>query len=177
MAPQRAGERLHLIMTDTTRILRVGDEYDRLDAQLDEYAAAMAEADDPAAVKHLASETQTRLSGVAHLRSEHGPDATVEIQGLSAGDYARVEDAVAKAREHKNQDNLPGYHRNQFVAEGLIDGPFMHGDTDRDDRVKLVADLPVGVVKWLEERINDATAVGSEDFQSLGERLAALSGA
>lgn len=154
-----------------TEALSLGDERDRLDAQLDDYADRIADGDDTQAVTRLANECETRLAGVVHLCEEFGGDATVMIAPLTAGDFARVEDRVQAKREREPQDSLPGYRRNVFVESGLADAPFYDGDADYEQRLATVARQPVGVVKWLESRINDATSVASGDFRGLGERL------
>jgi hypothetical protein len=160
--------------------LTLAAERDRLDSHLDEYAREASDADDSSAVDQLAAACQQRLLGVDHLIQTHGAQATVTIRGLSAGDYARVEDRVAAKRERENQQSLPGYRRNVYVATGLVEAPFLDIDADApasefEQTVRAVATQPVGVVKWLESRIDDETSVASDDFQSYAARLKAHS--
>jgi hypothetical protein len=161
--------------------LRLADERDRLDDRLDEYAEEAADADDSSAIDQVATQCQQRLAGVDHLIDRHGRDATVTIRGLSAGQFARVEDRVAAKRERSSQEALPGYHRNTYAATGLVEAPFLDVDPDAEadefeQRLKAVADQPVGVVKWLESRIDDETSVAGDDFRSYAERLMENSG-
>lgn len=156
---------------DTT--LRLGDERDRLDGQLDDYAAQLQAADTADAIQRLAAECEQRLAGVSHLCDEFGADAVVTIRGLTAGEFAKVEDRVAEKRERSSQEQLPGFHRNVYVASGLVAAPFVDTDAGFNARLEAVAGQPVGVVKWLQERIDDATSVTGDDFRSLGARLAA----
>lgn len=156
-------------MTDETT-LTLGDERDRLDDRLDELAALAAEADDPSGYRQLASQVETQLSGVAHHANQHSPDATVIIEGLTAGGFARVEDYLAGAGEEQGQDRLPGTRDNAMAAMGLVDAPFVDDEAGFEERLAAVADEPVGVAKWLAARVNEETQADEGNWQSFGER-------
>lgn len=156
-------------MTDT---LRVDEEFNRLDTRLDELADKILNADDATAYEQLAAGVETQLSGVAYLRDEYGLDATVEIEGHTAGDMARVEDQIAERQERLGQQSLPGTRQNLFVASGLVDAPFLDDDAGFDEKLATVADQPVGVVRWLRARINDLTTVAEGNWKGLDARLA-----
>jgi hypothetical protein len=155
-----------------TTTLTIGDEFRRLDNRLDDLTDKIATADETAAVEQIAASVETQLSGVAHLREEYGPDATVEIESHTAGDIARIEDEIAKRQEQRGQSTLPGTRMNLFVAAGLVDAPFLDADADHDETLVTVADQPVGVVRWLRARINEETTVSEGNWKSLDERLA-----
>jgi len=157
-----------------TETLRLGDERDQLDRRLDDIAAQIAAADDPEALQQLGSRVETQLSGVDYLVAEHGPDATVRLRGLSAGEYGRVEDRLARMRDEASGDRLPGAKRNIFAAGGLVSAPFLTAsDSEFDARVEAVTQQPVGVAMWLEGRVNDLTTVEGNGYRSLSERIAA----
>lgn len=164
-------------MTLATETLRLGDERDRLDGRLDDLADTIADADNPAAMQQVAAQVETRLSGVAYLIDAHGADATVTVEGLTAGAYARVEDKLAAMRAQAPGDSVPGSQTTVFAAAGLVDAPFCDdADPGLDATIETVADQPVGVAKWLEARVNDLTTVSAEDFRPLSERIAAKQG-
>lgn len=161
-------------MTMRERTVVLADARDRLDARLDELADKIVAADDPSALQSVASQVETRLSGVAYLCGEYDPEASVTVRGLTAGDYARVEDRLARMREEAPGDRLPGASTNVFAAAGLVAAPFVdERDPDLDDALPVVANQPVGVAKWLEHLVNEETTVGDEDFRGLGARLSA----
>jgi hypothetical protein len=152
--------------------LRLGDERDRLDSRLDELADQIVNADEPAALRQVASQVETRLSGLAYLVDEYGADATVTVRGLTAGEYARVEDRLAAMRAEASADSVPGAQTNLFAAAGLVDAPFADDCDDLDAALAVVADQPVGVAKWLYAQVDDRTGVEGNGYEPLSERLA-----
>jgi len=162
-------------MTLGRETLTLSEERQRLDTRLEELADKIVQADDPAALRSVGAQIETRLSGVVYLADKHGADTTVVVRGLTAGDYAEVEDRLAQMREEAGQEELPGASTNLFAAGGLVDAPFIDGDGDNpplEDRLAAVADQPVGVAKWLESRVNDCTTVEGNDFRRLDKRIA-----
>lgn len=164
-----------MIDTDT---LRLGAVYDRLDDRLDELARSLADADDPAALRQVASGVDTQLGAVGWLIDRHGDDATVTVRGLTAGEHAHVEDRLAAMRDAADGDTIPGARTNVYAAAGLVDAPFLDAhDPDLDAALATITDLPVGVAKWLEAEVNDRTTVEGNEHVGLATRLAAASGA
>lgn len=163
-------------MIDETLVL--GEERDRLDARLDELVSRLQDANPDTAsadvLQHEANDLDVQGRGVSHLIDEYGRDATVTVAGLSAGDFARVEDRAATMRsQHPGPGNLPGSSRNVFAAAVLVEAPFYTGDkTDLDAKISAVAAQPIGVVKWLESKGNDLTSVDSGNWTSFAERVA-----
>lgn len=154
----------------------LGDERDRLDARLDDLADTIADADDPAAMQQVGAQVETRLSGVAYLIDAHGADATVTVEGLTAGAYARVEDKLAAIRAQADGDSLPGTQTTVFAAAGLIEAPFLEGeDPALDPAMAAIREQPIGVAKWLEARVNDLTTVEGNGYEPLSARIAARS--
>lgn len=169
------------------RTVRLGDAYDDLDERLDDLAAQLQDVDGGTqsgqALHSLANETQQQLSGVAHLVNEYGADATVTVQGLGAGPYARMDDRVADHRADRDgSGDAPGGRRNIFAASGLLDAPFADiPDNDDPDvtakqrfdaALEALSDdsLPVGVVKWIEALVSEESSVEG-NFKPLRERL------
>jgi len=163
-------------MTLEESTISLGDERNRLNDRLDELADGAAEADEDAVAtyRQLAHEVETHLSGVVYLCEKHGADATVTIRGLTAGEFAQVEDRVAAKREQSTQQSLPGYRDNVMAASGLVDAPFLPDRDGVDDwyetKLATVADAPVGVAKWLMSRVNEETSVSEGNWKSFNER-------
>lgn len=160
------------------RTLALADERDRLDERLDELADKIVAADDPTTLQQVASQVETRLSGVAYLCSQYDPEAaSVTVRGLTAGEYARVEDRLAAMRDEADGDRIPGSETNVFAAAGLVAAPFIDDrDPDLDTALQAVAGQPIGVAKWLESRVNEETTVEGNGYARLSERIAARRG-
>jgi hypothetical protein len=180
-----------------TRTITLGEELERLNQRADEIAEAVADADDSAsgqAVEQVATDFDQQGRAVASLVDEYGPEATVTIRRLGAGEYAFVEDRVATHCDRTGQSSVPGYRRNQFVAIGLVDAPFFErdevareygpdhadswGDLDRASRtdavLQVITDAEVvslAVVKWLFARIDEEGTVDSGNWRSLAARI------
>lgn len=157
-----------------TETLRLGDEIERLAEEYDRVEAMGDEADDSAsgqAVRWSLNELDQQGAAVAELADEHGRDATVTIRGLTAGEFGRVEDRVDAARQRRDgAPSMQGYHRVVYAAAGLVEAPFFDPDavtgpdwasrtpSERlDAKTETVADLNIGLVKWLYARIDDQT--------------------
>lgn len=169
-----------MTFAESTYTMRV--ERSRLDKKLDEYAEKLADIEDDTAsgqaIMREANDHDVMLSGVEYLIDEYGGDATVEVGGLTSGEYARVEDWVAKSREQAGGSDVPGVRRNVFSAAGLQEAPFLDADaleeaeTPREElevKVGIVSNLPLGCAKWLQDRVNEETSLGNS--KPLVERL------
>lgn len=160
------------------REVTLSEEFDRLDNVLDKQAEKLQDVDSSTksgqALMQVANETEQQLSGVAYLVDEYGEEATVRVQGLTAGGYAKVEDRVSDIRAAADgPGNNPGSSRNVWAATGLVDAPFLDGNAphDYEERLGAVADQPTGVALWLESRVNEESSVEG-NFKPLSERLA-----
>jgi len=159
-------------------VLQLSDELGRLDAELDDLAAAVREADDESLARAKASEVQVRYDGVASLVEEYGESETITISPHTAGSFARVEDKVAEMRQGAGGP-VPGASRNVNVAEAVDAAPFIPNDVDPDnleEMVGVISNLPVGVVKYLDKQVNEASRAGSGNCKPFDERLLDSSG-
>lgn len=157
---------------------RLGDEFDRLDGDLDEAAEQLREAepDTPSAeiLRSHANDLETQLGGVAWLIDEYGEDTEVTVVGLDAGMYARVQDRASAMRAQRDEPgDIPGARAQVFAAMGLESAPFLdEGATSLDEKLSALTDgIPIGVAQWLEGRANELTTVSQGNFRSLSERL------
>ena len=153
---------------------RFEDEHDRIDERLDELAEEAADADEDApALDSLTDEAarlERQLNDLERLIDEYGGDTTVTVKGLTAGDYARVQDDVADG-------GGPGAKRNLTVAEGLVNAPFFETeDPSRNTKIMTVAGLPIGALLWLEDRIEELTRGDEGNSDSFAERVQAKQG-
>ncbi|MFW6435297.1 MAG: hypothetical protein ACOCY1_02850 [Halovenus sp.] len=157
-----------------TQEIILGEERDRLDKRLDELAEQLATADEVQTLQRAASSIETQGAAVAQLCEEFGDDTTVAVRGLNAGEYAKVEDEIARYREEADGNPTPGARKNVFAAMGLVDGPFdgFEDAEELSDYLAIVAEQPVGVRDWLYAKVNDLTTVSSQDFRPLSERIA-----
>lgn len=169
-------------MTEETRTLR--DERDRLDAELDDLAERLVDAEggtqSAQMLQRSANDVETRLAGVCYLIDQHGHDETITVQGLDAGGYARVQDRAEAIRSQRDQPgDIPGARSNVFAAVGLVDAPFLDQDNVAEAAdalgVKLgaISNQPLGVAKYVESVANELTTVSEGNFESLRERLKA----
>lgn len=162
-------------MTLTESELVLSDERARLDDRLDELADEIVAADEPAALREVAAQVETRLAGVAHLIDAHSADATVTVRGLTAGEYAKVEDRLAAMRAEAPGEDVPGAQTNLVAAAGLVDAPFVPADVDPDDlgaMLEVVSDQPVGVARWLYALVDDRMSLEGNGYVPLNERIA-----
>lgn len=149
---------------------RLAAEYDRVEADLrgmsPDNARAAAKQQYLGDLDHMGREVQA-------LIAEYGADATLTVRGLSAGEYAKVENRTAEAAEAVNGSAAPGSGRLVFAAGGLVDAPFYDGDAD-DLNAKLacLADQPIGVRKWLEDLVNERTVADEGNWRDSAEPTA-----
>jgi len=162
-------------------------ERERLADRDDDLAGQLKDADDSTSADHirtLRQEVQAQGRGVAHLIDEHGPEKTVTVAALDAGEYALVEDRVA-AMAQRSQGQAQGYQRNVFAAAGLRDGPFVDDDLTGHDSprqrldaaLEIVTGLPPGVVKWLHSRVNEETKLDQGNWKASARDSVDTSGA
>lgn len=158
-------------MSEETLVL--GEEFDRLDDRLDELARQYADADDPTTLEAIVSDVETQARALSHLCEEFGRDTEVTVRGLKAGEYAAVEDKVARYRQDADGNPTPGARKNVFVGAGLVDGPWdgLEDADGLDDYVAIVAQRSPGTRDWLFSRINELTTVSAEGFRSFSARL------
>lgn len=167
-------------MTLREKTVVLEQEADRLDAELDDVAETLSDADPgtPGAklLQQEGNNLEAALAGVHHLIAEHGPDAEVTVGALDAGEFAQVEDRAAAMRAQTDQPGgLPGARRNVFAAVALRDAPFLDENPDLDARINAVTSQPRGVVLWLEDLNNDLSTVSEGNFKRFAERLTANS--
>jgi hypothetical protein len=160
------------------RTVTVSAAIDDVDQQLDDLADRMVEADGGTAaaqtITQLVSDAEKSLQGLVWLRGEYAADAEITVRGLSAGDQARVEDRASDIRaERSGAGNAPGSRRQVTVATGLVDAPFLDAGAGYKETLRTVADLPDGVVVWLQSEIDDATSLEGNEYRRFGERLQA----
>jgi len=156
------------------RTFVLADEREQLDKDLDELADKILNADDPAALKKAAANIETKLSGVAYLIETYGEGAEVKCRGLTAGEYAQIEDQLAAMRAEADGGELPGAKSNLFAAAGVVNAPFMdEHDPHWESALDTIAEQPVGVARWLFDKVNEATNLQGNGYRSLNERLAA----
>lgn len=135
------------------------DERERILDELDD------DEDPPRQVDVLASEIGTlrrHKRGLEWVVADHDSDVTVTLGALTAGEMALVED--------ESPDGVgDGAIRNYFVAAGTVDAPWLAHDADAptpedyQQTVANVANLPPGVVRWAETRINSLASVDLEE--------------
>jgi len=170
-------------MTGAEETRRLSEERDRLDQELDGLAEKLVDAESGTQsaqmLQRSANEAETRLAGVCHLIDEYGADATVTVQGLDAGGYARVQDRAEAIRAQRDKPgDVPGARSNIFAAQGLVDAPFLDAEDLADEvdpldaKLAAVSSQPLGVAKYLESIANELTTVSEGNFASLQERLA-----
>lgn len=161
---------------------RIATEYDRVEAEIGEHRQAIDAADDDADVSQHRARLETLVPylgdldhmgrAVTALIDEHGDDATVRVRGLSAGEYAKVENKTADAADRASTSGgVPGSGRLIFAAAGLFDAPFYDGEPDAlDAKLRALADQPVGVRKWVEDCVDERTVVGEKNWRERGGR-------
>jgi hypothetical protein len=173
-------------MTEQTTLV-LEEEIERLADQYDQLEAMREDSDDSAsgeAVRWSLNEIDQQGAALARLADEHGRDATVTIQALSAGLYGRVEDRVATARARRDDGaSMQGYHRVVYAAAGLVGAPFF--DTSEvadppwpertareqlDAKIATVADLRPAVAKWLYSRVDEATTPEQGNWRPSSEQ-------
>lgn len=137
-------------------------------------------------IEQEGAEVHWLIDGDDHGFDGYGPDATVTVRGLHAGEYAEVNNRTSDANARStSQGGVPGTGRLIFAARGLVDAPFLgdgHPYIDRtleasnfDDRLAALAGtgdgdgLPIGVQKWLEDLVNDRTVGDRGNWRSAAD--------
>lgn len=175
-------------MTDTITV-RLGDEYERLDARLDEVVEELSDADAETQGAKLLTREARDLDqagmGVSHLIegdgnennpkagpleegfTGYGEDATVSFYPVTAGRQGRVRDQLDKS------GGASGSGRNAFIAAHLAQAPFLNGVESADFKGKLavVADLPDSAALWLDHCISHYGGSGNGEWTPLVQRL------
>jgi hypothetical protein len=156
--------------------VQLADERDRLEDRLDELAELLVDADDSAAaasLKRQATNVESRLNGLDYLIAQYGESATITIEGMDAGAYARVDDRLADIRaERDGAGDAPGSRRNAVAAMGLVDAPFIDEPSpDFETCAEAITGLPVGAVRYLEHKTNALTEADTGNSASLRELL------
>lgn len=178
----------------------LGTERDRLSEKHDRLVQMETDGNNMSAValNYSANEVSQMGAAVDYLIEGDGdgddvfegfaPDASVTVQGLTAGLYARVTDRVDTQRAQKDHiEAVTGIHENVFAAAGLVDAPFVDFDeaaaavtqpgddrdyadldqkTQLDARVHAVTQLPPNVKKWLFDLVDSETGVGQGNWKT-----------
>lgn len=151
-------------LTLADELQRLATEYDDTEADLLDMAADNARA---AAKQQYLGDLDHMGREVQALIDEYGPDATVTVRGLTAGEYAKVENRTAEAAERVSGSSAPGSGRLVFAAGGLCDAPFYDGEADDlNAKLECLAGQPIGVRKWLEDLVNDRTVADEGNWRS-----------
>jgi len=100
----------------------------------------------------------------------------VTLAGLTGGEYGRIEDTLVDAALDRGDDSVGnGAQRVHLVAKGTVEAPYVDDDAGYDQRVAAAAQLPLGYLKWAEDRIEAMTSVGNGERESFETLLAASS--
>lgn len=148
---------------------RLAAEYDRVETELADLepdtARAASKQQYLADLDHMGREVQS-------LIGEYGPEAEVTVRGLDAKEYAKVQNRTAAATENVSGSAAPGSGRLVFAAGGLLDAPFYDGDeSDLDAKLDCLGDQPIGVVKWVEDLVNERTVADEKNWRDSAERM------
>lgn len=156
-------------LTLQAEIDRLAAEYDDTEADLTDLEADSARA---ASKQRYLGDLDQMGREVAALADAHGEDATVTVRGLSAGEYAKVENRTAEAASNvSGSGGAPGSGRLVFAAAGLVDAPFYDGDEgDLNAKLQALAEQPVGVRKWLEDLVSERTVADEKNWRESAGR-------
>jgi len=138
-----------------TRACVIEEEIELIENQIDDIATDVAQLDPTSKRAERLEARGNRLDahrrGLEWARREYGGDAVIELGGLTAGEYGRMEDDLP-------DDAGDGATRTTYVAHGTVDAPYAADDIDTT--IANVATLPIGLVRWAEGQINGLTSVG-----------------
>lgn len=172
-----------LTLTSETRTL--GDEYDRLDAFLDDLADRVANArsedgdGEDVMVPLLlneADEAETALQFVGALLDVHGEDATITVKPVGDLKQAEVENRVSEARQQTTVDgDIPGTRSLIEVSAGVVDAPWLEADGDTVEQMLAWFEGKKGAVYWLRSLLNNVEEFDEKNSQPFRERIAAAS--
>lgn len=175
-----------------TETRRLGDDLDRLDAELDEAADKLAATTDETAsgaiLQRHGSDLDQQFAGAHFLVhgtddadgfDGFGPDATITVSGISAGDKARITDRAEAIRAQRDMPgDVKGAKDLAFTALGLEDAPFLpdtiEGDP-LDTKLDIVSGFRPAIQAYLKGIVNDVSTLEQGNCNSLRARLAARS--
>ena len=161
--------------------LRFDEEIERIEAERDELADVVAEADaNTQAVAQKAqrgTELDAHLDGLEWAQNAHD-DADVPVWeddveaitlgGLTGGEYGALEQDLSEAQANSDRGAL-GAQRVYQVRAGTVDAPYLDASAADTEQLAAVASLPVGFLKWAQDRIDDLSSVGNGDRQSFDD--------
>lgn len=160
-------------------------EYDRLDEQVDEYAAEYTDAENGSTYQQVAAQqgrqAQDHRGGVAwalgypdgDLSGVGWDETTITLAAPTKGDVDRVADAV---------ETIDCSRQNAFVAVATVDAPYLEHDPDRIGQaalhktIRAVGDLHPDFVEWADARI-EALSQGGDSGNSFMESVMAKTSA
>jgi hypothetical protein len=159
-----------------TETIDLDAERDRLLEAREDLAAKVAgiEADNPAHDGLVAEgkRIDNRLQGVEWAIAEWDVD-TVTLAAPTGGEWGRMEDRIAEARDGADVEPGQGASRVYQVAQGTVEAPYVDGAETFEQRLSATAQLPVPYLKWANGRINELMSVGNGERRSFDALVAA----
>jgi hypothetical protein len=160
---------------DTETIVLV-EERDRILEAREELAAKVAgiEAGNPAHDGLVAEgkRLDNRLQGVEWAIAEWDVD-TVTLAAPTGGEWGRMEDRLAEARDGADITPGQGASRVYTVAQGTVEAPYVADAETFEATLSATAQLPVPYLKWAQAKINDLMSVGNGERRSFDALVAA----
>lgn len=160
----------------------LAERYDETEAEIGDLQRAISDADeddDVEAMRDRLKRLRSELDdidqegrAVSALLDRYDAEATVTVRGLSASEYAKVENYTWNAaKKVTSGDSVPGTGRLVFAAAGLVDAPFYDGGgDDLDAKLSALGAEPIGVRKWVEDLVNERTVVGEKNWRESAGR-------
>ncbi|WP_049986826.1 hypothetical protein [Halobellus rufus] len=101
----------------------------------------------------------------------------VTLAGLAGGEYGHVEDTLVDAALTRGDDSVgKGAERVHLVAKGTVDAPYLDDEMGHERQVAVTGSrLPLGYLKWAENRIEEMSSVGNGERESFESLVAASS--
>lgn len=164
-----------------TEVVDLEAEQARLQEQMDEVAEKQLrwQDSDPEQAQQLLvrGNELNNQANILDILAEEWDVESVELAGLTAGEVNRVEDTV---------ESNPGVReRDAWVAIGTRDAPYLEHNPDAvkqseyEDTVTNVVDLPLSYVRWAEQKISELShlseATGNGYLKLVREKQAAAS--
>jgi hypothetical protein len=158
------------------REIVLSEEIKRIDDKMDELLEQVADLhpDNPAVddLQSKGRQLDTHLSGLEWAQEEWGADATIILEGLTGGEFAKVEDELSDvAVGRQRRGGQPGARRVFLVAFGVDDAPYLDDGADDDARIAAAGALPLAFQKWAEAQINELSSVGGNERPSWSQLL------
>ena len=163
-----------------TREYDLNDVVAQLEAEREGLAEEVAalDPDDPERQDRIqrGQEIDTYLDGLDAVRDPPEDVAipqfdTVELGGLTGGEYGQIEDQLVSAALNRGDDAVgSGAERIHLVAQGTIDAVYLEDGMGYEQAVAATAQLPLGYLKWAEAEVNEMTSLGGNErdsFESL----------